>query len=127
VKKLYKSAKGVSLATVVKIWHELNTQVFEGKLHEPLFRITRARGYFAKFVSLESSPHKWAIYISGFAHRGLTDGSLRDSIAHEMIHQWQQENGFNENEHDKSFTQWIPVIQEKTGIVLTNSWSEDSE
>jgi hypothetical protein len=41
-----------------------------------------------------------------------------------MVHQWQWENGLKENEHDETFLQWLPIIKEKTGISLTDSWSE---
>jgi hypothetical protein len=127
VKKSNKSAKGVSLATVRWMWQEFNDLVFEGKLLEPTFRITRARGYWAKCHCPDTSPvPKVSIYISGHKHRGDTDGALGDSLIHEMIHQWQFENGIrHDDNHDKTFLQWLPVIQEKTGIILTNSWSEE--
>lgn len=117
-----KSAKGVSLATVRSLWAKYNEEVFNSSLSEPIFRITRGRNYWAKFVYLESSPTKIAIYVSGFKHRGSDVGHLRDSILHEMIHHWQHENGHKYNEHDETFTQWLPVIEERTGIKLQESW-----
>ncbi len=42
-----------------------------------------------------------------------------------MIHQWQFENGIrHDDNHDETFLKWIPVIKEKTGITLIDSWSE---
>jgi hypothetical protein len=123
-----KSAKGVSLALVRRLWEKYNDSVFQGQLSEPVFRITRARRYWAKFICLESSPNKCAIYVSGSMHRGAGSEQLSDSLIHEMIHQWQYENGFKFDDyedlknHDETFTQWLPIIEEKLGIKLQESW-----
>lgn len=89
-----------------------------------MLRITRARNYYGICVRRESdSGKRLAIHISGPLNRGDTNG-LRDTIAHEMIHQWQYENGYRYNEHDETFLQWLPVIKEKLNIELVNSWNE---
>lgn len=122
MKKKSKSAKGVSLATVRKLWYEYNRLVFGNNLYEPIIRITRARNYYGKFVCRESDGGKTLVLlISGPLHVG--SGGLNDTVLHEMIHQWQWENGYKENEHDETFTQWLPKIQEKTGITLQDTWS----
>jgi hypothetical protein len=124
-----KSAKGVSLATVRKVWTDINERVFEGKLFEPYFRITRARSYWARcdLVDPRNDP-KISIYVSGHFHQGMSTehrlNALYDTLAHEMIHQWQFEQGLKYNDnHDETFTKWIPIIQEKLGITLQDSWS----
>lgn len=95
-------------------------------MSEPVFRITRARGYWAKCVCPDTSPvPKVSIYISGLKHRDAPSGSLCDSLVHEMIHQWQFENGVrHDDNHDFTFLDWLPIIKEKLGITLIDSWSE---
>ena len=126
MKSTMKSAKGVSLAKVKALWAKYNVEVFEGKLPEPVFRITRARGDWAKCYCPDTSPvPKVAICISGHKHNGVDDGTLGDSLIHEMIHQWQFENGIrHDDNHDETFLRWLPVIKEKLGITLQESWNE---
>lgn len=128
MKKKSKSAKGVSLALVRRLWHEYNATVFEGALTEPILRITRGRKYFGKCVSRESdNGTRLAILISGPSHTGvLLSPGIGDTILHEMIHQWQYINGYKENQHDETFTQWLPKIKESTGIELQDTWSGGS-
>jgi predicted SprT family Zn-dependent metalloprotease len=47
-----------------------------------------------------------------------------DTILHEMVHQWQHSKGLNHNEHDETFTQWLPKIKEVTGIELQDTWTD---
>jgi SprT-like family. len=124
VKSSNKAAKGVSISLVRKIWAELNVLIFDGKLEEPYFRITRDRRNFGKFVWRPSDTRKnCAIFVSGVLNRGSL-GHLRDTVAHEMVHQWQHAEGLDHNEHDETFTQWVSVIKEKAGITLQESWIE---
>ena len=123
MKKKSKSAKGVSLALVRKLWGEYNELVFAGGLSLPVIRITRGRSYFGSAVVRESDGGRQIVLlISGPRNTELAN--LRDTLLHEMIHQWQYTNGYKENEHDQTFTQWLPVIQEKTGILLQNTWDD---
>jgi hypothetical protein len=120
---LRKSAKGVSLATVRRLWQQYNESVFDCRLLEPVFRITRAGAYFGKVVYRQSDNGARVVFhISGPQHPG--GAGLDDTILHEMIHQWQILSGLKENEHDETFTQWLPIIEEKTGIKLQNSWDD---
>jgi hypothetical protein len=120
--------KGLKLSTVRKLWYEINEKVFDGQLHEPVLRITRSNGYYGKCVCVDPARDpRIAIYISGPMHRGFDLGVLRDSISHEMIHQWQYENGLRYNDnHDETFTKWLPIIEERLGIKLQDSWSEST-
>lgn len=126
-----KSAKGVSLATVKALWEKFNDLIFEGALSPPVIRITRARRYFGNCVVRESDAgRRLVICISGPMHL-YVDGSgithkhaIADTLVHEMVHQWQYENGLKENQHDETFTKWIPIIQEKLGITLQESWKD---
>lgn len=124
MKSIPKNAKGVSLSQVKQIWSAFNDAIFEGKLAEPIFRITRDRRNFGKFVWRPSdSRGRCAIYISGVLHSDRKF-DLGDTIAHEMVHQWQHQQGLKYNEHDETFTKWIPIIKEKVGITLQESWNE---
>jgi hypothetical protein len=120
-----KSAKGVSLAKVKALWHKYNEAIFEGRLRVPVLRITRSIHYYGRCcIVLTNTEPKVAIYISGvFARDNPT--SIDDTLVHEMVHQWQFEQGlrFDDN-HDETFMQWLPVIKEKTGLVLQESWNE---
>lgn len=123
MKILRKSAKGVSLAILRRLWSEYNELVFGGRLSLPVLRITRGRRYFGKSVVRESDGGKAIVLlISGPCNTELAD--LRDTLLHEMIHQWQYENGLKLNEHDETFTQWLPKIKEITGIELQNTWDD---
>ena len=105
------------------MWRAYNAFVFEDKLEEPVFRITRDKRNFGKFVWRTSDGGaRTCIYISGYLNRGniLT---LRDTLLHEMVHQWQHQQGLKYNEHDETFTQWVPKIKEKCGISLHDSRS----
>lgn len=115
--------KGLKLSTVRKLWSEINEKVFDGVLQEPVLRITRARFYYGKCTIVDPRKHpRVAIYISG--PLSSTD-NLRDTLAHEMIHQWQYENGYRYNDnHDETFLQWLPIIEAKLNIKLHDSWSE---
>jgi hypothetical protein len=125
VKSITKSAKGVSLARIREIWAKYNEEVFGAELSTPVFRITRARRYYGKFVSRESDGGRTFIFcVSGPLNRSDRN-ILNDTILHEMIHQWQHENGYLNNEHDETFYNWVPIIKEKTGITLDESWRED--
>jgi hypothetical protein len=127
VKKSNKSEKGVRLVTIKVLWKEFNDKVFQGRLLEPAFRITRARGYWAKCVCPDTSTvAKVTIYISGHKHAIAPTGSLSDSLVHEMIHQWQFENGVrHDDNHDETFLKWLPIIKEKLGITLIESWKDE--
>ncbi len=134
MKSTMKSAKGVSLATVKALWAKFNDLIFEGKLKEPCIRITRARRYFGNCVVRESDAgRRLCICISGPLHSAISNvggdyqNALSDTLVHEMVHQWQYENGLKNNQHDETFTKWIPVIQEKLGITLQESWTEGTD
>ena len=117
--------KGLKLSTVKRLWSEINDKVFDGELSEPVLRITRANRYFGKCSVVDSSKSaKITIMVSGRMHRD-TCHALIDTLAHEMIHQWQYENGYRYNDnHDETFTQWLPIVKEKLGIDLYESWNE---
>jgi hypothetical protein len=121
-----KSKKGLRLSVVQTIWCEINEKVFDGKLRPVVIRITRSTKYWGVCVRRESDAgRRLSIHISGPHHMGAgpNDHRLQDTMAHEMVHQWQYENGLRYNEHDETFTQWIPVIQEKLGFTLQDTWS----
>lgn len=124
MKSTKKASKGVSLATVKALWQKYNEIIFEGQLHLPVIRITRSTKYYGRCDVTDSRPGKIALFISGWYCRNEPT-SLDDTLVHEMVHQWQYENGmrFNDN-HDETFTKWIPVIQEKAGITLQESWKD---
>lgn len=119
--------KGLRLSTVKRLWAEINERVFDSQLTEPCIRITRSRLYYGKctVVDPRSNP-KLAIYVSGPLHAGDSGNRiLRDTLCHECIHQWQYQANLRYNDnHDETFTQWLPVIQEKFQVTLENTWSE---
>jgi hypothetical protein len=124
--KKYK--KGLKLSTVQAIWNDINEKVFDGRLRPVVIRITRSVHYYGTCVRREADAGKrLAIHISGPLHvgSGLDATRIRDTMAHEMVHQWQYENGLRYNEHDETFTQWIPKIKEALGIELQDTWSNN--
>lgn len=126
---MQKVKKGrVKISTVKRLWSEFNAKVFGGVLSAPYFRITRARNYYGMYVNRDSSQYSsGAIYISG---RVCDDINLTtDTLLHEMIHQWQMETAKEKGpgiiNHGPSFTQWVPIIKEKTGIDLNLEFNTD--
>ncbi len=72
------------------MWREFNQTIFEGKLSEPTFRITRANRYYGDFGVTESSN------VPTLRVSNRTNSSpqlLRDTILHEMVHQYLWETG----------------------------------
>jgi hypothetical protein len=123
-----KSSKkqGLKLATVQKLYDDVNDRVFAGQLTRPILRITRSAHYYGKCTVVDSrGDAKVAIYLSGPMHSGADISVLRDTLAHEMIHQWQFEHGFRYSDnHDETFTQWLQKVEEYLGTPLQNTWSE---
>lgn len=92
-------------------WHtRLNNLVFEGKLQKPSIVIEPC-GPDAAGYAENTSP--CTIYIDP----GLSLREARIILLHEMVHQWQYQNGLQGN-HGRSFTQWEEPCLMLTGLPL---------
>jgi len=86
------------------IWNEYNKIYFKGQLSEPTFRITRATKYYGDFCVTESSARP-TLRISN--RTNSNPQLLRDTVLHEMVHQFFWESGFPDwDAHGDSFKQF---------------------
>lgn len=98
---------------IAKTLHtELNGLLFNGELSTPVIRLTRSRRVWAWF---------W-VDCNDVSHIRLNKELNADSfgvntLAHEMVHQWQYEILGNQPEHDLTFWMWGADF-EKHGLTL---------
>lgn len=113
----------MKLKNIEKIWHYYNDRIFTRagcRLSVMPHYRTRARDYWACWDN-----GAWAYYWSNkFGELG-SDKYIRSLIAHEMVHQWQDEympefyflKGPEYNPHDKYFFSWRPWFK-SCGLIL---------
>jgi len=103
----------MNLRNIKKTWQELNAEVFTPAgfpLPEARHSRTRSRNRWADWVD-------WRGYRWNRSFEGMR-GSVRELIAHEMVHQWQDvymkdfyDNVAHDyNPHDKHFFSWADVF-----------------
>jgi len=100
----------VKLRTLQIWWNEFNIQYFGGLLRPVPIRITRSRKYWGHF----SDPP--AIYIG--RHLNKTNAETRDTLLHEMIHQYLAQLGTSESDDHG------PKFQEEYLRICGKNYSE---
>jgi len=70
---------------VRKIWHEFNNRIFNGEMTVPRFI------KFAGSLDFDFPIDGAYLYGEMFYHKKLNNRTTRATIAHEMIHQYQEE------------------------------------
>ena len=94
-------ASRIRVNHLLKLWNDYNEQYFNGTLLPVPIRITRARSYYGYFSVTESSG-TGRICISARLHS--TPELVRDTLLHEMVHQWLYESGESDwEEHGTKF------------------------
>lgn len=89
-----------------RLWREFNASVFDGKLK----RIKIVIGY--------TEPEIWGLCYDSrliVISDTITDEQATSTLLHEMIHQWQFENGLTMH-HGNSFSKWRKVCLQRTGL-----------
>lgn len=108
----------VTPATVRYWWKVLNVAIFSSKLQHPDQIICKN---FKQHYGWCDHQHDQSITI-GIFRQMPTRRLMLATIAHEMVHQWQIENGYN-NAHNKHFFKWKQPLQ-KLGLPL-RVWIDD--
>lgn len=84
------------------MWHELNQQWFSSKLRPVPIRITRSRRTYGYFNGPNHRAASASIRISD--RLADTPALVRDTMLHEMIHQWLYQMRFLDwDQHRESF------------------------
>jgi hypothetical protein len=103
----------MKLETIKQIWRELNAEIFTPAgytLPETGHFKTRSNNCWANYAD-------WRGYMWNRSFKGMS-GTVRELVAHEMVHQWQDEymkafyKNMNDeyNSHDKHFFSWADVF-----------------
>lgn len=110
-------ARGLLTEAVLSSWHqEINDLCFDGVLPMPSFYIGLIRGADAPAFEYE------ACYYADSIGRGTVFinpdflANAKASLAHEMIHQWQDLCGLR-LDHRAVFKAWAEHITQLTGLV----------
>lgn len=95
-----------------KAFNELNAKYFFDVLPMP------------RFEKFEGSKHGFSFSVHGayenytiYYHRKLKGALFRGTIAHEMIHEFQDYSGFYSSDHGKEFCD-IAALMEKDGLII---------
>lgn len=87
----------MKLATLREMYDSFNLRFFRGVLTRPVLRITKAKGYYGKFLHPRGkSGASTAIYVSGTLNK--TEAEFEDTLLHEMIHQYLYDTGVIEQD-----------------------------
>lgn len=89
-------------------WHrELNALVFNGELDRPVLVVGNCGEDVIGLC--------WGTRI--MVQRGLDETLARETLLHEMVHQWQNQNDL-EMDHGPTFEQWRAVCLSLTNLSL---------
>lgn len=103
----------VKLRTLQIWWSEFNGRFFQGALHSIPIRITRSRRYWGHY----SGGPPAAIYIGRNLNKTIED--FRDTLLHEMVHQYLDERRVTESsDHGPIFRQEYLRVQGKEYVDL---------
>ena len=106
----------LSIRNVYALWRRYNAEVFGGAL-KPLkiqFGNTYTEdfeGDWWGFFEFDAGPPRIVLM------EYLTTPELSSTLLHEMVHQYQYENGQGVN-HGPSFRRWSPIIRKLTGYTI---------
>lgn len=97
-------------------WGRLNRECFNGELKLPQLFFGPIPAEFGETMGLT-----WPLE-SGISRIHLgplndTRKSFLATLAHEMVHQWQHQNGLP-LKHGHTFTRWSRPIRRKTGLLI---------
>ncbi len=124
-KSVNKIAATVNLQICYSMWLYINEVVWNGELKPPAFRITASSKLLGVCYPTALKGEKTLIE---FSKKNVSSKSLFDTIAHEMVHQWQFEIEAKDRSklplintnagHGPDFMEWAPVLEEKIGVKL---------
>lgn len=105
----------MKVAKLKAMWEELNREYFTGELQPIVICITRGKKYWGKFLHPRGpSGASPCIFLSGVLNKSPEE--WRDSLLHEMCHQYLYEKGITEqDDHGPLFME----VATKCGIRLS--------
>lgn len=115
--------------TLIAAYNFYNTKLFGGELSPVLITLQRkrnARGYFSPdcFVTRNEESaeiHEIALNPDTFIDR--TDKEIFSTLVHEMVHQWQQENGMKLPKRAYHNSEWAEKMVE-VGLMPSSTGAE---
>jgi hypothetical protein len=116
--KIFTSKKPVqfSVGGMRSVWYWANNEIFGNKLKEPNFVPTMSRSTWGKYSTKGRILNVSTVKCHSFLE-------FTNTLVHEMIHQMNFEvehiDTHKEGTHGASFLRWVPIIKQKTGLVIT--------
>ena len=93
-------------------FHQINKDIFNGELPTPRITAVSLPQEYLGFCD-EKSNGKYELIVSD----AYMDGMQLSTLAHEMIHLWQFENGLTTS-HGKEFKQWAKLFKVHYGWLV---------
>jgi hypothetical protein len=110
-------------AAMRAMWYWGNVHIFNHKLHEPAFVVGEHMGFYGRYRKPRGHT-VGTIWASRARNHSIAE--LFATVIHEQIHQYNHEVelaagefDLREGSHGASFRRWIPIVQQKAGIVIT--------